>query len=595
MSRDLRAACLGLILVCAGVLWLRTRHIDYLLPHQIEPDRYAVAQVELLRSRATGNTEPAPYHFYFYPMLLARVHLALSETTGPARVEPGEDALRAHLEAANGAMLRSRTLVAWMSVLGVAGTFLIALRFTGPWTALLAAALAGTSFLHLVFSGQARPHGMATSWIVLAVATALWMRRRPTPRTYVAGGIAGALAICALQNGSAALIALVAAWFLRDRARERGRWTKILLLPVLIGGAALFFYPFFVERAERGTTQSYSDVAIEEGVLKGGGHEIPLELFRGKGFTKLDDFLAWNDPLLLWGGLAGIALALIAVARRRGRLEPGRWPDALVVLAHALPYFVMLGVFGKTRARYLLPLIPYLAILSAYAFTRVTRPVVARASGTAARAGITAVLAAAALAWPLRVDLKLVELRGVPDTQELAARWVVENVAPEEVVATGPGLILPLFSAPEELAQFYRGRQEDRWLEYQADHAEVIGDVERWRILDPFFTPQGARTDVVDELQTLAGARAWLQGLEADWLVMETSQRLRSFFGSRGTKNLLKALEEVGPPALRIEPRPHGAGELPRPRHYQDQERAVERALSAERLGPPLEIYGPLR
>ena len=78
-------------LVCAAVLWMRTRHLDYLLPHLPEPDRYAVEQVHHLRARAAGSEEAPRFHFYFYPMLLARLHMALHEQPALADSAPDDD------------------------------------------------------------------------------------------------------------------------------------------------------------------------------------------------------------------------------------------------------------------------------------------------------------------------------------------------------------------------------------------------------------------------------------------------------------------------------------------------------------------------
>lgn len=587
---ELRLALVGLVLLCVGVLWLRTRNLDYLLPHQPEPDLYSVVQVDHLRAKAAGSEAAAPFQFYFYPMLLARLHLALPEPPPPATPAPGEDALAAHLRGAGATLERSRTIVAWLSVLAVPATFAIALAFTRPWIALLAAALAGTSFLHLVFSGQARPHGMAAGFVALTIAAAIGMRRRPTPGTYLLAGVAGMLALCSLQNGSAALLALGAAHLLRERARDRGGWKKILPPLAVIAGGVLFFYAFFVEKAAAETTQSYTSPRLEGGVLKYGGHEIDLKLFRGQGFPKLDDFLRWNDPLLLWAGALGLVFALGHLARKRGRIGGGRARDLGVLLAHALPYTFMLGLFAKTFERYLLPLLPVLALLSAVGIAGVaalvTRPLARRAG---LRAAVAAALAIAPLAWPVSNAWQLAHLRGVPDTQEVAAAWLRERVAPDERVVTGPGLILPTFYAPGAIPALDPRRLHVQWLRYQAAWHERWSDAPKLHVTDGMIVDGlGVPKATLERLREPADTLAWLDAQNADWFVLENSQRMRHTLSKKSFDLLRQALFARGERVLHVRPHPERRIDF---KDYQDAREAVTLARGAERLGPEIEIW----
>ena len=590
-----RWAVAGLLLLCAALLWLRTRNLDYLLPHQPEPDHYAVAQVEHLRARAAGSREAPPFTFYFYPMLLARLQLALPEPPPPARPAPGEDALTAHLRAAGAPIERSRTIVALLSVLAVPGTFLVARAFVGPWVALLAAAFSGASFLHLVFSGQARPHGMACAWSALAIAAALALRRRPTPATYALAGLAAMLAVCSLQNGSAVLLALVAAHLLRDRQRERGGWPKLLAPVAIVSAGVLYLYPFLVERAPEGTTQSYTALRIEDGILKYGGHEIPLELFRGQGFGRMARFLAWNEPWLLGAGGVGLLVVLGSWVRRRGALPAGRMRDAAVVLAHALPYAFMLGLYKKTFDRYLLPLLPVLSLVSAVGVAALiellARPL---ARWRLARPLCAAVAAALALAWPARVDWRLMRLRGLPDTQEVTAAWLREHVAPRELVVTGPGVVLPLFYERSLLSGPTPERRDDLWLDYQRVWGETWDAAGALRVHDPFHvTPREEQDALLARLGDPEGALAWLDQLGADWFVLEVSERPRHTLGGPSPKggfaNLRKALVARGKRVLRV--RPFRELEVDIYRDYQDQEQALERLAHRERFGPEMEVW----
>ena len=586
--RELRAALIGLVLVCVAALWVRTRNLDYLLPHAPEPDLYSVVQVEHLRAKALGGNQPAPFQFYFYPMLLARIHLAIPEAPPPATPDGETPLLENHLAAAGSTLERSRTIVAWLSILTIPATFAIALFFTRPWIALLAAALAGTSLLHLQFSGQARPHGMAAGWVAVAIAVALWIRRRPTPLTYLVGGIAGMLAICSLQNGSAALLALGAAFVLRDRDEDQGGWLKLLIPISVITGGVLFLYAFFVEKAEVDTTQSYTSLRIEDDILKYGGHEIDLGLFRGAGFAKLDDFLRWNDPTLLWGSLAGLLVVLGTFFARRCKVSRSRLADVGVLLAHAVPYTIALGLFEKTFERYLLPLLPILSLLSAVGIaggvSLLTRPL-GKAEG--ARTVLVIAVCLGSLVLPLRHAWMLSELRGRPDTFEELSGWLANYTEPGDLVLTGPGTILPTFYDPELIPELDPGQLHVQWLRYQLTFSGLWSEARRIRVQDAFIRGKGVDPETLERLETLEGTRAWMDEQAPDWFVLEP-ERSRIILGKDRFNNLRTALEEKG--RIRANIRPHPV-RRDRWRDYQDAEEAISRIRGGERLGPHVILW----
>ena len=110
--------------------------------------------------------------------------------------------------------------------------------------------------------------------------------------------------------------------------------------------------------------------------------------------------------------------------RAPGAARGAELHDRLVLLAYVVPYLFVLGVYGETYERFVLPVLPFFACFAAWgASVAVSRAGAWRAFG----------LALAALGWalPLVSSARLVWLRTRPDTFELAARWVTENVQPE--------------------------------------------------------------------------------------------------------------------------------------------------------------------
>lgn len=162
----------------------------------------------------------------------------------------------------------------------------------------------------------------------------------------------------------------------------------------------------------------------------------------------------WSWPR--WGSWPGSWRARGGEAAR-GR---GLW----VVLAHALPYGLVIGLFALTYQRFVLPLLPYVACAAAAGTARLARLL-------PDRAGLRGLFVALVLAWPAWTTWRLGSLRVAPDTLERAAAWIADHT--ERGVARTflpPGFDLPLARRPEVLrsdAEIPRGIRPEPWLDYQ--------------------------------------------------------------------------------------------------------------------------------
>src|SRR5258705_248250 len=158
------------------------------------------------------------------------------------------------------------------------------------------------------------------------------------------------------------------------------------------------------------------------------GHQVFLNQFRGAGFAKLYATLRDYDP---WISALAVVGALFA---SRPRL-PEKWKDLAVILAHAVPYAIAVGLYARTYQRFAMPLVPYLCLLAAYAAQRIANPLPA-----VARGGVF-VLALAPQAW---LSIRLAIVRGEPDTIQRAAQWVADHVNAEDKIVVLPSLQIPL-------------------------------------------------------------------------------------------------------------------------------------------------------
>ena len=457
----------GAVLACVGLflaaLAPRLHGLDYLLPSVSEPDNAYAVQPRLI----SGELPEGERHPFYgkYPHLISHLVLAIPWREGATSHAPG-DGLEVQLRRASSHTLRARLVVAVLGALCAPATFLLARAFLPAGWSLVAGALVASSLLHFYSSQEARPHAAVATTSLLAVLAALAVVRRPALASYVLAGMAAAVAIGTLHNGVAVLPALPVAHLLRAEPRRKVAHLYLAVAILLAAAAFPAWYPYLEFRGPAGR--------IEGGWLDVGGHRVELN-FDGSGFRTMLAALAGYDPILFGLTAAGLAWALVSLARGSRSLGTRamgpRARDLAVVASYALPYTIVLGLYAGTFPRFVVPAIPYLAVLSAAALHRLSR-------ATGARPWASSALVLAALALPFAVVAKLSHLRGEPDTLEQAARHLEKHARRDDRILVWPGVELPLFQdrvALEWNAREVRSPHVYLWTNHLLG-AETIGD-----------------------------------------------------------------------------------------------------------------------
>ena len=427
---------LALIVLTLAALALHLVGIDHCVPHHKEADAHMALHVELLRA---GSTEPDPHHNDAqYPILFPGLLSLLPDSTPtPSPNDPLEE----HLAAAAHAYVELRIAMAVLAALAVPLVYALARRFLPPAGSLLAAALFAASFLMQFFAQQARPHAGASTVFLLSVLASMHFARSPSWRSGALTAASVAIGIGTLQSGLALLAPFSVAWLfatlrhvhLSARLLSWRVWGLPLVLAALAAASFAVFYPYLYFE---GKEAAYGDPQLVGTRLIWGDHTLDLHDWKGLGFLTLGRTLVYYEP----GLLALLVLALGAwIARKLDIYRPWeRWSDFWVAAGFALPYLVVTGLFRNTFERFLIPLLPYLAVLGAWGVCFWWER-----GGKLAR-GALATLAFSALALPSVASLRLARLRSQDDTVERAAHWL----AAQPDGASTPIYITPFFDLP---------------------------------------------------------------------------------------------------------------------------------------------------
>jgi hypothetical protein len=480
--RERWLTALAVVAVCVFAFALRWRGLAHSLPYVTFRDSYVVyTQVGLMR---THDPEPEKQSLWgCYPHLVSRIVAALPD---PEREPPPPGStLDTDLEHASATFMQVREVSVLLSLLAVAATYGIARAFLPRGWSLFASVLVATSLLHIFFAQQEKVHGAAAGTATLAVWCAMRLRRSPTWTNIWLASIAAAAAVGALHSGAAVLIPLaVAAWLAPEPSRMK-RALGALVALALVLAAVRFFYPFHFSDVPLNVDAGIGD---DEGTVVLSGHQLDLKAFDGGGFRVVADTLVSFEPAVLALALVGL-VALIVRASRRNASAPERTVDRgdlWVVLAYAVPYLIVIGLYRLTYERFVMPLVPFLAIVAAYGARSVIDAISRAIRAEPTRAAVRVALALVVLAPPTLLAWKLDDVRTADDTYQRAAQWLEHNARPEvDRIYVLPYLELPLLYEERALQEVAKEPHQMYWPEYQSKIAAPSRVGDKYAVLFP--------------------------------------------------------------------------------------------------------------
>ncbi len=554
------AGWLGLLLVLGLAFQTRLGVVDQMLPSRPESDTHILFQYRVYAGQLAR--EDAPPHYGFYPTFVART---LQRVWGNSPFQPAPVAASTaqHLRAAAAPLVSLRAWIALAGVAAVAGLFFLTRVMQDTRAGLVASLCLATSLLHTMYSHEARPHGSHLPFVIWALFLLLRQIERPSYGRILATAVVAWMGMSTLQTGVFLLPPLAYA-----AAMQRARWTKRVFALLALGPAFVLSRMFYSGGIRIDSSGIY---------LAPSGHPIPFGELNGQGIRPTLQYLWGCEPVLLVLGVAGALWALGRLLPVLRQLRSVRSVQAAVLCAYGLPYLLFSLLNQETRDRYLLPLLPFLAMCAAFGLAQVYARLVRRSRPLAE--GVCAL----ALVVPLADAAKFYSLGRAPDTLELAARFLEQQ--PDSATArivTSPHAVIPLrYTASALLAHVGTGLAEGSpWVAYQLRvGAPPAGQ--------PAFDLQAFDANLLAQEPDLQRLYERLQAMRPTYVVLETSLRQRAFASHRAFETIVRAKAErvalINPEGL--DP---GDEEL---FEYGDSTRLRSRLWNSSALGPPLEIY----
>ena len=418
-----------LLVICVVALGLRLVGLRYGLPAVYNPDEVAIMSRAL--AFAKGDLNP---HNFLYPTFYFYVLFAWEGLTALWSVVTGAAASLSAFQQEffvdpTRVFVAGRLLTALCGTATVAATFVLGRRVAGPVAGLTAAIFLAIAPLHVRDSHYVKHDVPVTLLIVLAYLAyvRLWHREpgdRPTFSAVVTAAVFTGAAFA--THYYTIFLALPLAWSVARHARDQSDAIRRIVAAGLIAAAVfLVLSPYVV--LEPAT--AWRDIRANQ--------QIVVERAAGTlGYAQTAlryGVLIWRDTVS-WPVIVIAATGLLVLGATRTGMTA-------LLLAFPIPFFVFIaGTFPATR--YLIPLVPFLAVFAGVAVSWIAQrqPVAAIA------------LACVACVMPLRDSLRTDLFIRQADTRTLAEAYIEATVPDGRTILT-QAYSVPLTPTAEALSE----------------------------------------------------------------------------------------------------------------------------------------------
>jgi len=409
----------GLIILAA--LLLRIIGLDYGFPQLLHPDETTSVRRALIFYRDGFN----PHWFSMPTFYLYLLHGLYRLLPGLGLIGGDPSAVPRPPEVRLACYLIARWISAILGTVTVAMVYLTGKKLYSRRTGLGAAFLLAGLPAHVLLSHYGTVDVPVTCFISVSFFfSALVLKKRKWGHYLGAGFFAG-LAAGTKYNGVFALFPLIGAHLIgrRDKPFLR-RFVDPRLFTAVLLAAAVFLAatPYLLTNLER----FGSDLRAQSDYLIRYGHG-PIFISTGPGFIYQAGYVLYYMGGIVFQLMVCFGLIYSLVRRR---------PADLLIFCWIIPYFILISIPTVKFARFFLPLLPFLALLSGRLLTIEWK--------TSRRNWIFRSVWAAGACWIFLQGIGIADLLRRPDIRITAGRWLEDNISSRHrigLIRTETGLV----------------------------------------------------------------------------------------------------------------------------------------------------------
>lgn len=448
-----------LILVVAGLL--RLPGVTYGIPYIYEWDEPSVMNA-VIGMLQRGDLSP---RFYIYPpfslylqLLVAKLHFGVLHAQGvlgsPAAIStvPPDGTSYFWYISVPTFYVWGRTLALLFSVGSVYLVYRIGQRAFGETQGIIAAAALAVAPGAVYYGSTLRTDSPMTFMVLVAFAFGLAVLDEGRAPHYLLGGLFAGLAVATKYSGFWIIPTVFAAHFISRHRKPLDRRVLLLCVGIVVGIVAGF--PELVLRTGPVLDELRAARFFRPGQLL--GTLVPYWRYLSEG---RDGF--WFVPRHAGFGFFSTIFALAGAAVGWWL----RWRPCALLLSFLLPYLITVTTQAYVSYQYIVPALPFLALLMGVAVVEGTSRLSDALGRPQARTLLMFTVAFVGLAESAQESVHLVSRLRVPDSRVEASRWVRSHATPGSVVAVARDLHWFLPSL-ESLRPVVATREDERlgWL-----------------------------------------------------------------------------------------------------------------------------------
>ncbi len=425
-----------IIVILAAAAALRIWGLDWALPDSrhyasYHPDEAVILNAAMNVSMIAGNFDPGFYNYGSLYIFIVNLGITIGMLSGAINLSGDPFAQIGEFAKL---YLTGRILAVTLGILTVYLVYALGRRLYGKPVGLLAGAFMAVAPLHVMHSKFMAVDVPATFFVVFSLLYAARIPDSNRLRNYILAGLFAGFAAATKYNAGLVLLSLLAVHV----ASAKGRPILQAFHPKMLAGIVSAATGFLIGcPGVLLNTQAFVRDFRYEMLHVSTGHGLLFEK-TGSGFLYhlTHSLLPGLGPALLLLGMIGLLYALLRRSTGNGvartilpwrcqtpmpRAAAGDW--MLIVFAAA--YYALIGMADVRFARYVMPLIPMIALLAARLLIESEQALAGRSKFAAVTLGLIAMLA---LGYTAVYATALDTLFAFRDTRDQAAAWIKANI-----------------------------------------------------------------------------------------------------------------------------------------------------------------------